>query len=158
MVKEGNLNQLGSSTGRPFKQFESVQTLIQTVPKKPIKTLNEFKAKHDLILPSVLPENCDHSTYSFDWNSAVFNGPFVTGTELLLEQQQTDRPMFMIVWDSNNSENLRVYFFNPSRKGNCKYSVHITAAEAYLRDWTNRQNSYHYNLNSDGSLGSLKIV
>ena len=81
---------LGSNNGS-YKQFESLQALNQTLPKTQIKTLNEFIAKHEIILPSVLPEHYSHSY--LDLSSATFNGPFVRGAYLIIEQHQTDKLM-----------------------------------------------------------------
>ena len=51
---------------------------MNTLPQpKAFKTFNEWIAKHQIILPSALPAHINHSTISFDWNSAVYNGPFV---------------------------------------------------------------------------------
>ena len=112
-------------------------------------------AKGLIILPCAIPAHIDHSTYSFDWNSAVFNGPFVNvNGYLFIEQQQTDRPLFQIIWDPDNSEYLDVYFYNPSDKSDELYYVVINASQAYLYDYTTCKDLYRYNVNSDGSLGS----
>ena len=111
--------------------------------------------KHQIFLPCALPAHIDHSTYSFDWNSAVFNGPFVDGDgDLFIEQQQTDRPLFKIMWNPDYSKCLQVFFFNPSDKSKLLYYVYITAYEAYLYDCTTFKRLYRYEVNSDGSLGS----
>ena len=104
-----------------------------------------------------LPAHIDISTYSFDWNSAVFNGPFDDQNgRLFIEQQQTDRPLFRIDWDPNNSKYLEVSFLNPSDKREQLYSVYIAASQAFLYDHTTSKTLYDYNVNSDGSLGSLR--
>ena len=93
--KEGDKNKLGDS-GYTFKQYESLQSLKLTLPKQAIKTFNEFVAKHQIILPLVLPAHYNHSTYSFDWNSIFLDGPFFNGISLLIEHNQNDKPMFQI--------------------------------------------------------------
>ena len=128
---------------------------MQTLPRpQALRTFSEWIAKHQIILSCALPAHIDHSTYSFDWNSAVFNGPFDNGYgDILIEQQQTDRPLFQIYWKPNDSEYLVVYFYNPSDKSEPLYSIDINASQAYLYDYTTSKALYHYNVNSDGSLG-----
>ena len=153
--KVGDKSQLWDGSDS-FKQFDSLQALMQTLPRpQAFRTFFECIAKHPIFLPCALPAHIDLSTYSFDWNSAVFNGPFDNGNGvLLIEQQQTDRPLFMIVWDPNDSEYLTVNFFNPSDKSKQLYYVYINASEAWLDDETTGKTLYHYYVNSDGSLGS----
>ena len=151
--KVGDTNKIGS-TGKPFRQFDNLQALKQTLPTAALRRFSEIIAKHQIILPSALPAHIDHSTYSFDWNSSVLSGPFIDDHFLLIEQQQTDRPLFQIVWIPNNSECLFVYIFNPSDKSKRLYSVCIGTSQALLFDYTTDEYLYRYNVNSDGSLGN----
>ena len=152
---KGEKNKFGTPVGS-YKPFDSLQTLVSTLPINLIKTFNECVARHQILLPSAYPANCDQSTYSFDWNSAVFNGPFFDGSELIIEQQQTDRPFMQIYWRPNESKKLRVIFFKPFDKYREVYRVYISAHEAYLFDCADHQYLFRYILNSDGSLGLQK--
>ena len=68
---------------------------MQTLPQvKIFKTINEFIAKIDIILTSVFPENYNHSIYSYDWNGAIYKGPFIKQDLIFIEQQQTDKALF----------------------------------------------------------------
>ena len=151
--KQGDENQLGY-TGSSFKQFDSLQAMKETLPPSALRTFSEFIAKHQIISPSVLPAHIDHNTYSFDWNSDIFNGPFVYQEYLFIEQQQADRPLFLIIWNPNTSKFLEFTFYNPFDKSTPLYSVCIDGSSTYLYDHITSRQSYRYYVNSDGSLGS----
>ena len=127
-----------------------------TLPKQAIKTFNEFAAKHLIILPLLIPAHYNLSTYSFDWNSIVLDGPFFDGTSLLIEHYQNDKPMFKIKWKPNDSTYFEVLFYKPTDKSDHKYVIKISASRAWLYDYTTSKNLYDYNVNSDGSLGSSR--
>ena len=63
--------------------------------------------------------------------------------------------MFKIYFNSSNSSYVDIGFYNPSDIINCKYFVLLDSSEAYLFDYTISEYLYVYNINSDGSLGSL---
>ena len=68
-----------------------------------------------------LPAYYDYSTYYFDLNCAEFHGPFVKDNYLYVEYQDTDRPMFFILWKHDKSVLLVVDFYKPSDKSKVIY-------------------------------------
>jgi hypothetical protein len=78
---------------------------MNILPRRAISTFKEFIGKKiKLFLPSVIPAHYKPSNYLFDWNSAVFSGPFysTTSEKYAIEQQQDDRPYFAIHWKLND--------------------------------------------------------
>ena len=94
-------------------------------------------------------------SFSFDYKSDVFNGPFDDGEDLIfIEQQQADKPLFVIHWYEHCRKGLTFLIYNPSKKTTRVSSASFGINEVSMYDmdtwkWINR-----YNLKSDGSLGS----
>ena len=107
--KEGDKNKFTGTGSYTYKPFESFDALRTTFPSATIlKTLNLFLEKHNVFLPSVIPDDLDPDTYSLDIKSAVLHGPFIKsdGEVMFLEQQQCDKPLFRIVWKPNDPDLL----------------------------------------------------
>ena len=165
--KQGDLSKLGDASN-PLKEFDSLEELISTLPEPNVlKTFKLFEGRHKIILPSVfLYEESDHLAPKnpyyldnnkgniLDWKNAVFNGPFESGTWLIVEQQQADMPLFELLWNTDDPYQLCVYFYSQSDKKNRKHSVQLDGYSVCLFDETTQQPIERYEVNLDGSLGT----
>ena len=155
-LKQGDKNKLGDIQAT-YKEFQNLQALEQTFPQKIIKTFNEFIANHDIILPSVFPGNSGHRNYFFDWYSAFFNGTYLLDDYVIIEQQQTNKPLIKIFWKADMSPQLIFSFYHSSKLKYPEYSVYITKIHASLDEHKNNKFLIRYRVNQDGSLGE-KII
>lgn len=55
--KKEDTMKLGGNTDIINKNFNDLKSLLNTLPKNAIKTLDQFVAKHKVILQSVLPSS-----------------------------------------------------------------------------------------------------
>jgi hypothetical protein len=87
----------------------------------------------------------------------VFNGPFIVGDTLIIEQQDESKPLFRIEWnlkDARISTAIIVKFYNSLNKKYCNYFLNITDSFACLYD--NNISTYVHQYNVGGS-GKLSI-
>ena len=147
---EGSISQL---IGKDwcYKQFESLEALLLTIPKKKIKTFDEFVVRVQNTPVSEFPKPFNHSTYSLDWDSTILNGPFFNENKILVEQAETDRPQFIISWKNDGSK-LYVTFLKTYDQVDCQYTLEISDTLAVLLHNNTRATLAIIDVNSDGSL------
>jgi hypothetical protein len=80
-----------------FGFFYSEHELISSLPLTAIKVLKAFKRKNKIFLPSIFPLESDYTKYRFDIDALRFHGPFEEGGSLFIEQQQENKPKFVII-------------------------------------------------------------
>ena len=86
-------------TGYNLKTFPTQQSLLDTLPKRAIKVLNQWLEKHAILLPSVVPPKSTNIDYSFDINGSTFHGPFGDDSNWLqVEQKEKGKPKFYVWW------------------------------------------------------------
>ena len=72
--KEGDRSIFNRSQ-HPYKPFDSLESLTDTLPKNLLKLLHVFIQRHGLILPNYIPSYCKRNNY-FIANEKQFLGPF----------------------------------------------------------------------------------
>ena len=73
--------------------------ILETIPKKGIKLLNQLLLRYPNIIDSILSTGTEQSNTVIDMNTATFHGPFITyREEVIIEQQQIDKPQFHLSW------------------------------------------------------------
>jgi hypothetical protein len=158
--KEGDENKFTETGSYTYKHFESFDALRATFASATIlKTLNLFLEKHNVFHPSVIPDDLDPDTYSLDIKSAVLHGPFIHNPfqYMSLEQQQCDKPLFVILWKPNNLNWLEVDFHKPSKFGRSEYCVAVNENFVFIKDKATKNYIIEYKVNSDGTLGERTI-
>ena len=155
-----NTNQNQGDTGKlwggdkwSYKHFGNFKDLLDSIPKRTIKTLSQWTQKHQIFLESSLPKGADPNKYFFDAQSSEFHGPFAhSDGRLRIEQQNPAKPRFIIMWNPSEPSYFSVYFLTPYCKSPKSFLV-INSQYVNITDRASNKTLHHYKLNSDGSLG-----
>ena len=85
---------------------------MNTLPKDAIGILNKWLEKHPILLPKAVPSQNNNIDYSFSVNDTTFHGPYGDGDWLQVEQQESDKPRFIILWNQKHPGFLFIYFYS----------------------------------------------
>ena len=69
-----------------LEEYDTVHSLIDTVPFNCLQSLHQFIERHDIFLPSVLPKGEIETNYKLDIKNAIFNGPFLAYNQSIVAQ------------------------------------------------------------------------
>ena len=67
-MKQGDKGTFGNTTSWTYKKFDTLQSLLNTLPKISFKALHQFIDKHEIFLPKVCPPGFNQAKDSFDLN------------------------------------------------------------------------------------------